>query len=84
MRWRDSESCELVPTYDTDVAEQHRAARVDAESLPEVHLGEGKLLLFVVDHAHAIPGEDVTHTHTRNVDRGCYKHIRTEVSTTST
>lgn len=37
------------------MAEQHRALRVDAQSLLEVDLSQVELLLFVVDHPQTVP-----------------------------
>lgn len=47
-------------TYHSDVAEQHGALRVDAQSFLEVDFCQVELLLFVVNHPQTVPA----HTHT--------------------
>lgn len=39
------------------MAEEHRALRVDAKCLLEVNLCQVELLLLIVDHPQAIPGD---------------------------
>lgn len=46
----------LWSTYHSDVAEQHGALRVDAQSLLEVDLSQIELLLLVIDHPQTVPG----------------------------
>ena len=48
-----------ILTYHSDVTEQHRALRVDAQSFLKVDFCQVELLLFVVNHPQTIP----THTH---------------------
>lgn len=51
-----------VKTYHSNVAEQHRALRVDAQGFLKVDLSQVKLLLFVVNHSQTIPARAHTHT----------------------
>ncbi len=53
-------------TYHSDVTEQHRALRVDAQSFFKVDFCQVELLLFVVNHSQTVPKH--THTHTRNME----------------
>jgi len=45
-------------------AEKCRVVRIDRKSFLEVELGQNKLLLFIIDHANAIPSQ--THRQTLN------------------
>ncbi len=58
-------------TYHSNVTEQHRALRVDAQSFLKVDFCQVELLLFVVNHPQTIPIH--THTHTVNIFMYGYK-----------
>ena len=48
-------------TYNSDVAEQHGALRVDAQSFLEMDFCQIELLLFVVNHPETVPTHTKTH-----------------------
>lgn len=68
-------------TYHSDVTEQHRALRVDAQSFLKVDFCQVELLLFVVNHPQTIP----THRHTHftlktSTVLKCCQPIKTQTS----